>query len=167
MIFLAGFIIIAVNVSSILIGCVRPAPAIRRRCQPGKGGVGKLRGPAGVSAVLEWQGGGGEGHGFSYLLELHMTYLAGSHVLRSWPGIRLKALSYELRCKLQATSYELGAMNFEKQVTSYNIRSVICKILPAPADDSTVWYLDCSVIVQCRIVLHIDRIQLSQLICTG
>jgi hypothetical protein len=28
-------------------------------------------------------GGGGEGRRFSYLLELHMTYLAGSHVLRS------------------------------------------------------------------------------------
>jgi hypothetical protein len=36
-------------------------------------------------------GRGGEGHGFSDLLESHMTYLAGSHVLRSWPGIRLKA----------------------------------------------------------------------------
>jgi hypothetical protein len=34
-------------------------------------------------------GGGGEGRGFSYLLESRMTYLAGSHVLRSWPGIRL------------------------------------------------------------------------------
>jgi hypothetical protein len=42
----------------------------------------------------EWQGGGvggeGEGRGFSYLLESHMTYLAGSHVLKSWPGIRLR-----------------------------------------------------------------------------
>jgi hypothetical protein len=35
-------------------------------------------------------GGGGEGQGFSYLLESHMTYLAGSHILRSWPGIRLR-----------------------------------------------------------------------------
>jgi hypothetical protein len=34
-------------------------------------------------------GGGGEGQGFSYLLGSHMTYLAGSHILRSWPGIRL------------------------------------------------------------------------------
>jgi hypothetical protein len=34
--------------------------------------------------------GRGEGCGFSYLLESHMTYLAGSHVLRSWPGIQLK-----------------------------------------------------------------------------
>jgi hypothetical protein len=32
---------------------------------------------------------GGEGRKFSYLLESHMTYLAGSHVLRSWPGIWL------------------------------------------------------------------------------
>jgi hypothetical protein len=24
-----------------------------------------------------------------YLLESHMAYLAGSHILRSWPGIRL------------------------------------------------------------------------------
>ncbi len=40
----------------------------------------------------EGLGGGGEGPGFSYLLESHMTYLAGSHVLRSWPGIRLKAI---------------------------------------------------------------------------
>jgi hypothetical protein len=35
-------------------------------------------------------GGGGEGRGFSYLLESHMTYLASSHVPRSWPGIRLR-----------------------------------------------------------------------------
>ncbi len=35
-------------------------------------------------------GGGGEGRGFSYLLESHMTFLAGSHILRSWPGIWLK-----------------------------------------------------------------------------
>ncbi len=37
--------------------------------------------------------GRGEGHGFSYLLESHMTYLAGSHILRSWPGIRLNGIS--------------------------------------------------------------------------
>jgi hypothetical protein len=41
-------------------------------------------------AALQWQGGGGEGHGFSYLLESHMAYLAGSHILRRWLGIRLK-----------------------------------------------------------------------------
>jgi hypothetical protein len=93
MTYLAGFIIVAVKVSSILIGCVRPAPANRRRCRPGRGGVGKIQGPAGVSTVLSGRGrgvgGGGEGHGFSYLPELHMTYLAGSRILRSWPGIRL------------------------------------------------------------------------------
>jgi hypothetical protein len=59
MIFLSGFIIIVVKVSSILIGCVPPALANRRRCRPGRGGVGKIGGPAGVSAVLEWQRGGG------------------------------------------------------------------------------------------------------------
>jgi hypothetical protein len=37
--------------------------------------------------------GRGEGHGFSYLLESHMTYLAGSHIFRSWPGIRLASRS--------------------------------------------------------------------------
>jgi hypothetical protein len=90
MTYLASFIVVAVKVSSILIGCVRPAPANRRQCRPGRGGVGKIQGPAGASAVLEWQGGGGgEDRGFSYLPELHMTYLASSHVLRSWPGIQL------------------------------------------------------------------------------
>jgi hypothetical protein len=34
-------------------------------------------------------GRGGEGSGFSYLLELHMTYLARSHIPRSWPVIQL------------------------------------------------------------------------------
>ncbi len=41
-------------------------------------------------------GGGGEGRRFSYLLESHMTYLAGSHVLRSWAGIRLKVYIRDL-----------------------------------------------------------------------
>ncbi len=45
--------------------------------------------PTGVSTVIQWQGGEGEGRRFSYLLESHMTYLAGSHILRSWPGIQL------------------------------------------------------------------------------
>ncbi len=83
MTYLAGFIVVAVKVSSILIGCVRPAPANRSWCRPGRGGVRKTREPAGVSTPLQWQGGVGEGHGFSYLPELHMTYLAVSHVLRS------------------------------------------------------------------------------------
>ncbi len=43
-----------------------------------------------LTTVAGGRGGvGGEGHGFSYLLESHKTYLAGSHVLRSKPGIRL------------------------------------------------------------------------------
>jgi hypothetical protein len=87
---LAGFIVIGVWVSSILIGCVLSALANRRRCRPRRGGVGKTQEPAGVSAALLWLGGGGEGCRFSYLLESHMTYLAGSHVLSSWPGIQLK-----------------------------------------------------------------------------
>jgi hypothetical protein len=49
MTYLAGFIVVAVKVSSILIGCVRPAPANRSRCLHGRGGVGKTREPAGVS----------------------------------------------------------------------------------------------------------------------
>ncbi len=90
MTFLAGFIVIVVKVSSILIGCVHLAPANRSQCQPGRVGVGKIREPAGLSAALQWKEGRGKGRGFSYLLEsLHMTYLAGSHVPRSWPGIQL------------------------------------------------------------------------------
>ncbi len=53
-----------------------------------------------VSTALQWQGGGGEGRGFSYLLVSHMTYLAGSHVLRSWPEIRL---SQDRSCKPRYT----------------------------------------------------------------
>jgi hypothetical protein len=83
MTYLAGFIVVAVKVSSILMGCLRPAPANRSWCWPGRGGVGKTREPTRVSTPLQWQGEGGEGHGFSYLLELHMIYLASSHVLRS------------------------------------------------------------------------------------
>jgi hypothetical protein len=91
----AGFIVVAVKVSSTLIGCVRPAPANRRRCRPVRGGVGKIQRPAGVYAVREWQAEGGEGHRFSYLLELHMTYLADSHILRSWPEIQLRVWTGE------------------------------------------------------------------------
>ncbi len=74
-----------------------------------------------------------------------------NHNLRA-NSYELKALSYEVLYKLQATSNELQARNFEKQVTSYEIRSVTCKTPPALADDSTVRYLDRSMIVQCRIV---------------
>ncbi len=74
----------------------------------------------------------------------------------------LKTLSYELRYKLQYTSYELRATSFRILVKSYELRSVKCRIPPAPADDSTVQYLDRSMIK-----LYIDRIQLSRLICAG
>ncbi len=57
---LAGFIIVGVKVSSILIGYVRPALANRRQCRPGSGRVRKMRDPVGVSAALQWQGGGGK-----------------------------------------------------------------------------------------------------------
>jgi hypothetical protein len=59
MTYLAGFIVVAVKVSSILIGCVWPAPANRSWCRPGRGGVGKTRDPAGVYTPLQWQGGRG------------------------------------------------------------------------------------------------------------
>jgi hypothetical protein len=55
-----------------------------------------MRDPTWVSTTLSGRGGGEEGRGFSYLLESHMTYLAGSHILRSWPGIWLKAVIYGL-----------------------------------------------------------------------
>jgi hypothetical protein len=57
-------------------------------------------------------------------------------------------MNYELRYELRVTSYELRATSFEIQVTSYEVRSVTCKILPTPADDSTVRYLDGVMIVQ-------------------
>jgi hypothetical protein len=60
---------------------------------PGEVESGKCGIPPG--SLLHYSGGGrgrGEGHGFSYLLESHMTYLAGSHILRSWLGIRLTPL---------------------------------------------------------------------------
>ncbi len=60
---------------------------------PGEVESGKPGNPPGSPLDYSGRGGGvggeGEGRGFSYLLESHMTYLAGSHVLRSWPGIRL------------------------------------------------------------------------------
>jgi hypothetical protein len=69
---------------------------------------------------------------------------------------------------IQGTSYELQATSFdETQVTSYELKSVTSQILPVPADDITVQDLDHSMIVQCKIVAYIDRIQLSRLICAG
>ncbi len=76
-------------------------------------------------------------------------------------------MSYELQYKLQESSYKLRATSFEIQVTSYELISVTWKIPPAPADDTTVRYLDRSMIVRRKIVPYIDRIQLSRLICTG
>jgi hypothetical protein len=58
---LAGFIVVGVLVSFILIGYVQPALANRRQCWPRRGGVGKTRDPAGGSggsAALKQQGGG-------------------------------------------------------------------------------------------------------------
>jgi hypothetical protein len=76
---LASSIVVGVEVSSNLIGCVRPAPANGRRCRPGRGGVGKTRELAvGLRYTTVAGGGGGEGRRFSYLLGSHMTYLAGS-----------------------------------------------------------------------------------------
>jgi hypothetical protein len=66
-------------------------------------------------------------------------------------------------------SYELSVIStsFEKQVTSYKLKYATYKIAPAPADDSTVRYLDRGMIVWCRIVPYFDRIQLSWLIYTS
>jgi hypothetical protein len=57
---------------------------------PGEVELGKPWNLPGLRCTAVAGGGGGEGHRFSYLLGSHMTYLAGSHILRSWPGIRLK-----------------------------------------------------------------------------
>jgi hypothetical protein len=59
---------------------------------PGEVESGKPRNPPGSPLHYCGEGVEGEGHGFSYLLETHMTYLAGSHVLRSWPGIWLNQI---------------------------------------------------------------------------
>ncbi len=80
--------------SSILIGAVcGPLRPIGADAGPGEVESGKPRNPLGspLTTVAGGRGGAmGEGRGLSYLLESHMTYLAGSHVLRSWPGIRLR-----------------------------------------------------------------------------
>ncbi len=81
------------KVSSILIGCVQPAPANRRRCWPRRGGVGKIRGPTGVSAVLEWQGGGG-GHGFFYLLDLPSRFTRPQELARNTVNIQSYFVTY-------------------------------------------------------------------------
>jgi hypothetical protein len=67
---------------------VQPVPANRRDAVgPGEVESGKT----GETTVIPLHySGGGEGRGFSYLLESHMTYLAGLLILRSWPGIWVK-----------------------------------------------------------------------------
>jgi hypothetical protein len=92
MTFLTYFIVVGIQVSFILIGCALPALPIRRRYWLRRGGVEKTRETTMISAALQWHGGGGGGGdcGFSYLLESHMAYLASSHILRIWPGIRTK-----------------------------------------------------------------------------
>ncbi len=54
---------------------------------PGEVESGQPGNPPGSPLYYCGRGGGGEGRGFSYLLESRKTYLAGSHVLRSWPEI--------------------------------------------------------------------------------
>jgi hypothetical protein len=51
-------------------------------------------------------------------------------------------------------------MNFEIRDTSYKLRSGY-ESPPTPADDSTLPYLDCGLIVRCRTVPYIDINQLS------
>ncbi len=63
-----------------------PAPARERWSQENMGSRQGL-------CCITVAGRGGGGCWFSYLLESHMTYLAGSHVLRSWPGIWFKKLT--------------------------------------------------------------------------
>jgi hypothetical protein len=61
--------------SSILIGCVPPAPANRSWCQPGRGGVVKTRDPAGVATALQRQGEGwGRGGRSQIFLSPWVTY---------------------------------------------------------------------------------------------
>jgi hypothetical protein len=61
-------------------------------------------------------GGRGEGHGFSYLLELHMTYLAGSHVLKRWPGIRLKINTSFFSPYLDGWGH-MNPLNYEEKIS--------------------------------------------------
>jgi hypothetical protein len=66
-------------------------PALANRDDAGQGEVelGKCR-----ITPLQWQVEREEGCGFSYLFESHMTYLASSHILRSWQGIQLNKVQY-------------------------------------------------------------------------
>jgi hypothetical protein len=85
--------------------CVLPALTNRRPCWPERGRVRKMRETRVTTAVLLYcSPGGGRGRWRIFLspplrtssrpirmekLESHITNLAGLHVLRSWPGIRL------------------------------------------------------------------------------
>jgi hypothetical protein len=62
MTYLAGFIVVTVKVSSILIGCVRPAPANRADAGLGEVESGKPGSPLGSPLHYSGRGGGvGEG----------------------------------------------------------------------------------------------------------
>ncbi len=80
-------------------------------------------------------------------------------------------MKYERRATywLRALSYELqvAVMGHEIRDMSYDPRDTRCKIMPGPADDSTVQHLDRSMIVRCRSTSYIDRSQLISDICTG
>ncbi len=73
---------------------------------PGQVESGKCRILPGSPLHFSGRGGEGEGHGFSYLPESDMTYLAGSHILRSWPVIQLtyQAINNGLLVELIAKS---------------------------------------------------------------
>jgi hypothetical protein len=72
-------------------------------------------------------------------------------------------MSYDISYKLRV----IRATSIEIQDTSYELKSVTCQILPAPAGDCTVQDLDRSIIVRCNIAPYIDRIRLSRLIYAG
>jgi hypothetical protein len=76
--------------------------------------------------------GGEEGRGFSYHLESPMTYLAGSHILRSWPGIRLKVLS--------SGNFQLLTL-----VSIDNVDSTCIAVVP----DRSIWAQQASLTQQC------------------
>jgi hypothetical protein len=76
-------------------------------------------------------GGGGEGRGFSFLLESHMTYLAGSHILRSWPGIRLRFATSTLFTALTSCFYAYQTKAF---TGSFILKDVCIFIYFLPID---------------------------------
>jgi hypothetical protein len=65
-----------------------------------------------------------------YLLESHMTYLAGSRILRSWPGIQLKLPEPERSIRAQqASSTHQCEYRGSKNVRVYCCCAVLCVIL--------------------------------------